>query len=143
MCDICWFVAINSDFNFSNINWSHDLDVLSLPVYTLAFTNFVISNELTQLIKDSTHNQNFLHLLIVNDPLTFYNSSLSLSFSFSNHCNHLSIHGSLKTCMMTRMMISIMILNMLIIIILLNCHQSNIGWHYLFLQGFPGDVEGI
>ena len=52
----------------------------------LLIVNFVTSNALIQLIKDTTYRENILELLIVSHPLTIYGSSTLTSFSTIDHC---------------------------------------------------------
>ena len=86
LCNVCYVITICDDFNFSIIYWSHDGDISSLGEHASAFANFDISIGSTQLIKDSTYNQNILDLLVVNDPLAIYEISVLPPFSSSDHC---------------------------------------------------------
>ena len=55
-------------------------------MHASAFANFVISNGLIQLIKESMHNQNILDLLIVDEPLAIYDISVLPPFSTNDYC---------------------------------------------------------
>ena len=141
LCDVCNIVTICGDFNFSIINWSHDVDVSFLPVHTSAFANFAISNGLTQLIK-TTHNQNILDLLIINDPLAIYDISVLPPFSTSDHFVltwHIWFPLDLHDDAHNNFSYNFKHANYTNLANLL----SNVNWHYLFAQVVFGDVEGI
>ena len=86
LCNVNFIVTICGDFNFTNIDWTADIDISTTSLRAVDFAHFIVHNGLSQLIKELTLASNFLDLLLVSDPLAVYNVSVGSPFSTSDHC---------------------------------------------------------
>ena len=85
LCDIQHAFTICTDFNMPNFNSSGDFDVNAMCSLNACLANFIVNNGALQLMTEPTRLSNTLDLLIVNDPLTTYDVTVSHPFSTSDH----------------------------------------------------------
>ena len=81
-CDIDYVYTIVGDFNMLDILWS---DLSTYPARLSSFVNFVINNNLHQLVCNPTWSENILALLLTNDNLAVINVTVLAPFSTSDH----------------------------------------------------------
>ena len=84
--DIDYVFTICTSFNLPNFYWNNVFDVSSLCALNASLAKFIEDNGMIQLITESTRQLNTLDLLLVNDPLTVYNVTVTAPFCTSDHC---------------------------------------------------------
>ena len=86
LCDMDHVVTICGDLNFREIDWAKIIYISTLPLCASEFASFVVNNGFTQLIKQPTHKNKILDLIMVNDAVAIYDVTVLQPFSTSDHC---------------------------------------------------------